>query len=67
MNIQEAKNIRLVDFLVRIRIQTGKYSVGTSVWYKYALQDGKGKPLSKVDLHKELWYDFGSGEGRGRL
>ena len=27
-----------------------------------ALQDGKGS-LFKVDLHKELWYDFGLGKG----
>ena len=61
MNIQEAKNIRLVDFLAgfghELVIQRGN-----SIWYKSPFRTEKEASF-KVDLHKELWYDFGLGKG----
>lgn len=61
MNIQEAKSIRLVDFLAGL----GHHPViqrGNSVWYKSPFRMEK-KASFKVDFRKELWYDFGLGKG----
>ncbi|MCS2699157.1 CHC2 zinc finger domain-containing protein [Phocaeicola dorei] len=35
---------------------------GNSVWYKSPFRTEKEASF-KVDLHKELWYDFGLGKG----
>lgn len=61
MNIQEAKKIRLVDFLGGL----GHHPViqrGSSVWYKSPFRMEKEASF-KIDLRKELWYDFGLGKG----
>ena len=61
MNIQEAKSIRLVDFLAGL----GHHPViqrGNSVWYKSPFRMEKEASF-KVDFRKELWYDFGLGKG----
>ena len=61
MNIQEAKSIRLVDFLGGL----GHHPViqrGNSVWYKSPFRMEKEASF-KVDFRKELWYDFGLGKG----
>lgn len=61
MNIQEAKKIRLVDFLGGL----GHHPViqrGNSVWYKSPFRMEKEASF-KIDLRKELWYDFGLGKG----
>ena len=60
MSIQEAKVIRLVDFLAGL----GHHPVvqrGNSVWYRSPFRTDK-EPSFKVDLGKELWYDFGLGK-----
>ena len=61
MNIQEAKNIRLVDFLAGFGYKP-VIQRGNSVWYKSPFRTEKEASF-KVDLHKELWYDFGLGKG----
>ena len=61
MNIQEAKNIRLVDFLAGFGYEP-VIQRRNSVWYKSPFRAEK-KASFKVDLHKELWYDFGLGKG----
>ena len=61
MNIQEAKNIRLVDFLAGFGHEPVMQR-GNSVWYKSPFRTEKEASF-KVDLHKELWYDFGLGRG----
>lgn len=61
MSIQEAKVIRLVDFLAGL----GHHPVvqrGNSVWYRSPFRTEK-EAAFKVDLGKELWYDFGLGKG----
>lgn len=61
MNIQEAKKIRLVDFLGGL----GHHPViqrGNSVWYKSPFRTEKEASF-KIDFRKELWYDFGLGKG----
>ena len=57
MKIQEAKDIRLVDFLAGFGYEP-VIQRGNSVWYKSPFRAEK-KASFKVDLHKELWYDFG--------
>ena len=61
MNIQEAKNIRLVDFLAGFGHEP-VIQRGNNVWYKSPFRTEKEASF-KVDLHKELWYDFGLGRG----
>lgn len=53
MNIQEAKDIRLVDFLAGFGYEP-VIQRGNSVWYKSPFRAEK-KASFKVDLHKELW------------
>ena len=57
MNIQEANDIRLVDFLAGFGYEP-VIQRRNSVWYKSPFRAEK-KASFKVDLHKELWYDFG--------
>lgn len=61
MNIQEAKGIRLVDFLAGLG-HNPVVQRGNSVWYKSPFRTEK-KASFKVDFQKELWYDFGLGRG----
>ena len=57
MNIQEAKDIRLVDFLAGFGYEP-VIQRGNSVWYKSPFRGGK-EGLFQGRPHKELWYDFG--------
>ena len=57
MNIQEAKNIRLIDFLSGL-VYNPVIQRGNDVWYKSPFRTEKEASF-KVDLHKEVWYDFG--------
>lgn len=61
MNIQEAKSIRLVDFLAGLGYEP-VIQRGNSVWYRSPFRTEKEASF-KVDIHKELWYDFGLGKG----
>ena len=61
MNIQEAKDIRLVDFLAGLGYEP-VIQRGNSVWYRSPFRTEKEASF-KVDIHKELWYDFGLGKG----
>lgn len=61
MNIQEAKSIRIIDFLA-VFGHTPVKQRGSSVWYKSPFRMEKEASF-KVDLHKNLWYDFGLGKG----
>ncbi len=59
MNIQEVKNIRLIDFLAGFRHEPA-IQRGDSVWYRSPFRTEKEASF-KVDHRKELWYDFGQG------
>ncbi len=59
MNIQEVKNIRLIDFLAGFRHEPA-IQRGDSVWYRSPFWAEKEASF-KVDHRKELWYDFGQG------
>lgn len=61
MNIEAAKQINLVDFLRQLNIPTAKIK-GNDYWYKSPLREERTASF-KVDNRKNLWYDFGTGEG----
>lgn len=61
MNIEEAKNIRLADYLQSLGYQSVKQQ-GNNLWYNSPLRAEKA-PSFKVNLDRNLWYDFGMGKG----
>ncbi len=61
MNIEETKNIRLADYLQSLGYQPVKQQ-GNSLWYNSPLRAEK-EPSFKVNLDRNLWYDFGTGKG----
>lgn len=61
MNIDEIRNISLVDFLNRLGYQpTGRDSKG--LWF-YAPYRSERKPSFHVIPSRNRWYDFGTGAG----
>jgi hypothetical protein len=61
MNIDEIRQIPLVDFLNHLGYQpTGRDSKG--LWF-YSPYRNERKPSFHVNPRKNLWYDFGSGAG----
>lgn len=61
MNIDEIRNIPLVDFLNHLGYKpTGRDSKG--LWF-YAPYRSERKPSFHVVPHRNLWYDFGTGAG----
>lgn len=61
MNIDDIKRIALVDFLHHLGYEpTGRDSKG--LWF-YAPYRNERKPSFHVNPRKNLWYDFGTGEG----
>lgn len=61
MDIDAIKGISLVDFLHRLGYDpTGRDSKG--LWF-YAPYRNERKPSFHVNPRKNLWYDFGAGEG----
>ncbi len=61
MNIDEIRQIPLVDFLNHLGYQpTGRDSKG--LWF-YSPYRNERKPSFHVNPRKNLWYDFGSGLG----
>ena len=61
MNIDEIRNISLVDFLNRLGYQpTGRDSKG--LWF-YAPYRSERKPSFHVNPNKGVWFDFGTGAG----
>jgi hypothetical protein len=61
MNIAEAKAINLVAFLKAIGFKPKKV-VGQQYWYNSPLRS-ENTASFKVDNKKNLWYDFGLGQG----
>ncbi|MGF7233313.1 toprim domain-containing protein [Arachidicoccus sp.] len=61
MNIENAKKIGLVDFLATLGFHPTKIN-GNDYWYKSPLRKERTASF-KVDNSKNLWYDFGTGEG----
>ncbi len=61
MNIEQAKQIPLEDFLSRIGCSPTR-SDDRQSWYCSPLRDEK-TPSFKVNIQRNKWYDFGSGKG----
>jgi hypothetical protein len=61
MNITEAKNIPLADWLQSIGINPCKRQ-GNNLWYFSPFRNEEEASF-KVNLARNEWYDFGSGKG----
>ncbi len=61
MNCKTAKNISIIGYLASIGIKP-EYIKNESVWYCSPFRH-ESKPSFKVDRNKNIWYDFGTGNG----
>lgn len=61
MNYQTAKKIDIVSYLKKIGKEPEKIR-GNTAWFFSILRNEKTASL-KIDLEKNLWYDFGFGSG----
>lgn len=60
MNSEQAKQIKIEEYLGRIAIHPTKQN-GNNLWYKSPFRDEK-EPSFKVNLGINQWHDFGSGD-----
>lgn len=61
MNCNEAKRIDIISFLAKNGINPD-YNQGVNYWYKSPLRS-ENNPSFKVNSYKNLWFDFGIGDG----
>ncbi len=61
MNIQEAKQIKLADYLQSLGYSPVKQQ-GKNLWYKSPLRE-EAEASFKVNTELNRWYDFGIGKG----
>lgn len=61
MNIEDAKRIRIADYLHSLGYSPVKQQ-GSSLWYKSPFRN-ECEPSFKVNTDRNLWYDFGAGKG----
>jgi len=61
MNCNDAKKIDIISFLAKNGINPD-YNQGVNYWYKSPLRD-ENNPSFKVNSYKNLWFDFGIGDG----
>ena len=61
MNIQEAKSIRLADYLHSLGYSPIRQQ-GNSLWYKSPFRE-ESEPSFKVNTELNQWFDFGLGKG----
>ena len=61
MNIDEAKQISIADYLHSLGHDLVRQQ-GHNLWYKSPFRDER-VPSFKVNADRNLWYDFGLGEG----
>ena len=61
MNIQEAKKIQIIDYLDVKGLKPAKLYPGAA-WYLSPMRE-EAEPSFKIHLAKNIWYDFGTGEG----
>ena len=62
MNVKQAKELALVDFIQRLGHEPTSRR-GNDVWFKSPLHPDERTPSFKVDANRNIWYDFGRGEG----
>lgn len=60
-NCHQAKQIELVSYLNHLGFQPEKI-VGDDYWYLSPFRDEKHASF-KVNSRRNVWYDFGTGEG----
>lgn len=61
MNTEQTKQIPLVDFIKQLGY-TPTHQKQNTYWYKSPFRE-ENTPSFKVDMNKNLWYDFGLGKG----
>ena len=61
MTIQEAKQIRIADYLQSLGYKPVKQQ-GNSLWYKSPMRE-EAEASFKVNPELNQWYDFGIGKG----
>ena len=61
MNIQEAKQIKIADYLQSLGHRPVKQQ-GANLWYKSPLRN-ESEPSFKVNTTMNSWFDFGMGKG----
>ena len=61
MTIEEAKRIRIVDYLHSLGYSPVKQQ-GVNLWYKSPFRE-ESEASFKVNTEREQWYDFGLGKG----
>ena len=61
MNIQEAKQIRIADYLQSLGYTPVKQQ-GSSLWYKSPFRQ-ETEASFKVNTNRNLWFDYGLGRG----
>ena len=61
MNTNEAKQIRIEEYLHSLGYNPVRRQ-GDSLWYKSPFRDEQ-EPSFKVNMERNLWYDFGAGRG----
>ena len=61
MNIQEAKTIKLADYLQSLGYSPVKQQ-GNNLWYKSPFRQ-ETEASFKVSLEHNLWFDYGLGRG----
>lgn len=61
MNIQEAKTIKLADYLQSLGYSPVKQQ-GNNLWYKSPFRQ-ETEASFKVNTELNQWYDFGTGKG----
>ena len=63
MTIEEAKSIRIADYLYSLGYSPVKQQ-GINLWYKSPFRE-ESEASFKVNTEREQWYDFGLGKGGG--
>lgn len=61
MTIEEAKSIRIADYLYSLGYSPVKQQ-GINLWYKSPFRE-ESEASFKVNTEREQWYDFGLGKG----
>lgn len=62
MNAKQAKELDLVEFIARMGHSPSKIR-GNDIWYRSPIRPDEHTPSFKIDARKNIWYDFGLGQG----
>ncbi|WP_020531002.1 toprim domain-containing protein [Flexithrix dorotheae] len=65
MTYQEANEIQLTDLLSRMGYEPDRIR-GKNYWYKSPFRQERTASF-KLDIHTNMWYDFGEGAGGGTI